>query len=1398
MKKKRSSRELLEESEERFRVTFEQAAVGIAHVNPNGKFLRVNQRFCDIVKCSREEMLSTSFQEITHADDLEKDLKSLRKMLKGEMETYSTEKRYICKDKSIVWANSTISIVRNQSNKPKYFISVIQDITNRKVMENALNESELRYRNIIENTTDVIMVTGFNGKHIYVSPRYENLFGRTPDQLTKSLFDYIHPDDQSELKDLYIKSFERKCAQAPEQEFEFRVQDQNGKYIWVSSITKNYIDEEGKTLGLITSFRDIRKRKGAEIKLKESESRYKNIIENTTDVIIVTGFNGKHIYISPRFKDLFGRAPEQLEDFFIDYIHPDDKSGLRELYENSFESKRAENPNQEFEFRVRHQNGEYIWVSSITDNYYNEDGKVVGWITVLRDIRKRKKAEERLKESELMYKNIIENTTDAISVVNFDGRMIYASPSHKKLTGRLPVEVNQLPIEYIHPEDRHILIELYKKSFKDHYTVAPNTEFEFRILLKNGSYAWISSITNNYYDEEGQVTGLITSMRNINKRKEVEENLIKSETKYRHLYESSPYIIGLINETGTIIDCNSSISNFFSVQKEDLIGRTIYEVFSNLEKNKNLIPAFQELITIAYSDLQGKNFEFKIYTSSGDFVWVYLESSFIEIDDQLLIQFIMQDITEKKIIEENLKESEIKFRTIAEQSFMGIVIIQDGIFKYFNDQVTKINGYSREEIQNWEPYEFLQTIYPDDRQLASEQVKKKELGDKNVIVNTKYRLIKKSGDIIWIENYSKSIIYEGRTADLVMSKDISDEVQADIKLKESELKFRTIAEQSFLGISIVQDGIFKYYNDKMTEINGYSREDIQHWEPYEYLKIIHPDVRQDATKEARKNEQGETNYVSNAKYRIITKSGEVRWTESFSKPINYEERTADLIMSKDITEEVLADVKLKESELKFRTITEQSFMGIIIIQDGVFKYFNQRAADINGYSVKEINEWEPYEFMKLIHPDDKDFVLDQAKKKQKGDKDVINRYKYRLIKKSGEVAWMDNYSKTISFNGKTADLVMTEDITEKIRSEQQLKNSELKFRKIFEANPSGMHLYDLNPNGELIFKGANKAADKILKTDNSQYIGKTVEEAFPPLIETEIPSKYRVVASEGLTLNWENFNYRGDPINGIYEIYAFQTAPGSMVASFINITDRIEAEQRLKEMNRLKGELLRRASHELRTPLTSINGAVELLLTIYKNDFNEKTEQFLNIIKNGGRRLENLIKDLLNVSRLESQIVDIKKRRENIVQLLVDSIKEIDIFATNREININFNQKESIYINVDKNKILQVFVNLLMNAVKYTPPKGEISVKIRELTENSVDIIIKDTGIGFTEEETKNLFTQFGKIERFGQGLEVNTEGSGLGLYISKELVELHSGELLVESEGRSKGSTFIIRLPKL
>ena len=169
----------LAESEERFRATFEQAAVGMAHVGLDGGWLRVNQKLCDIVDYPREELLGLGFQDITHPEDLEKDLGHLRWLLAGEIGTYSTEKRYFRNDGSVVWIDLTVSMVREASGEPGYFISVIEDISQRKLAQEALRMSETRFRTVIEQSPLSTQILSSDGRTLRVNRAWEELWGAT-------------------------------------------------------------------------------------------------------------------------------------------------------------------------------------------------------------------------------------------------------------------------------------------------------------------------------------------------------------------------------------------------------------------------------------------------------------------------------------------------------------------------------------------------------------------------------------------------------------------------------------------------------------------------------------------------------------------------------------------------------------------------------------------------------------------------------------------------------------------------------------------------------------------------------------------------------------------------------------------------------------------------------------------------------------------------------------------------------------------------------------------------------------------------------------------------------------------------------------------------------------------
>ncbi|MEJ2294139.1 MAG: HAMP domain-containing sensor histidine kinase, partial [Candidatus Lokiarchaeota archaeon] len=236
--------------------------------------------------------------------------------------------------------------------------------------------------------------------------------------------------------------------------------------------------------------------------------------------------------------------------------------------------------------------------------------------------------------------------------------------------------------------------------------------------------------------------------------------------------------------------------------------------------------------------------------------------------------------------------------------------------------------------------------------------------------------------------------------------------------------------------------------------------------------------------------------------------------------------------------------------------------------------------------------------------------------------------------------------------------------------------------------------------------------------------------------------------------------------------------------------------EKLKELDILRKNLISRVSHELKTPLVSICGGSELLLEVYNGDFRDETLEILGLIEKGGKRLRFLVDNLIDISRVEYGKLKLNKETMNLSNVIKDVISELMYLVKARKLNIQTSLPNDLSLKLDKIRIEQVIMNLFSNAIKNTPPGGKITIDLKKIN-NSAVFSIKDTGIGLTEKEMNLLFTRFGKLERSGEGFEyIDIQGTGLGLYITKEIIDLHKGEIRAESSGRNKGSNFIVKLP--
>ncbi len=497
----------------------------------------------------------------------------------------------------------------------------------------------------------------------------------------------------------------------------------------------------------------------------------------------------------------------------------------------------------------------------------------------------------------------------------------------------------------------------------------------------------------------------------------------------------------------------------------------------------------------------------------------------------------------------------------------------------------------------------------------------------------------------------------------------------------------------------------------------------------------------------------------------------------------------------------ITEKRLKESEEKYKLILENVNDLITIINENLeHEYINEKAYfDLLGYSKEDIIGKTP---LTPLHPDD---VKKALKVLREGFKFGEGQNEMRVRHKDGHYLWLEHKGKIfIDIDGKKKAILISRDITERKTAEQKIKESETKYRLISEnANDlililkQNLDIEYVNENPLLTLTGYSidevigKRALNFIHLDDAKKALNIFYEAFNK--EGHGTIEARIKHKKGHSVYVE--------INGSL----FQNEKDEPRALLItrDITERKKAEnvkieeyKKLEELSKIKSESIMIASHELKTPLSSVYAASQILLKNFKEQLGEDVLSFIEIIYRGSQKLRQLIENMLDASRLESDELKVNLNKENLVEIINDCISDLKHWADKRNLNIKADLTEQFILEVDRIRIEQVIINLLSNAIKFTPPNGNILITLND-REKYVEISIKDTGIGLTKKEKEQLFQKFGKIKRFSKELDIDTEGTGLGLYISKEIVELHKGKIIVKSQGRNKGATFIIKLPK-
>lgn len=764
-------------------------------------------------------------------------------------------------------------------------------------------------------------------------------------------------------------------------------------------------------------------------------------------------------------------------------------------------------------------------------------------------------------------------------------------------------------------------------------------------------------------------------------------------------------IIWLIDSKGTLIDCNKATEKLmFEGNYDDLKGKGLITILEEDLGQKEWLPLFTEKKSEIRTNGSITPFQIKFKRADKVVFWLNLQFSLIRLEGKEYLQIFMFDATNLKALHNNIDLGAQNFQELAEDSHLGIQIVQGGEVKYINKRWLDMFGYRIEEITQFTQKTMTERIHPDDREFVLKNAKKRLKGSEDTVNNYEFRGITKSGKTLWLEIFLRTIIFEGRPADYIVIHDITEKKTYENALRKSESKLKRVLETSIFGVLEYnyEKNEITYVNSKFLEILGLTQNELGKRDLYD--DIIYPEDREKFLSNL------ETNDIE---FRIVDKDKAQKWLSGRKIELRNEisKSTGFRLWVEDITEKKMYQTLLYELSVNFLNFTTDFSLNIS-------KLLNTAKKILNGNMALYI------------------------KKFQKNDAIV-----YQIITDKNNVYEFSN---------------------------ENFKNK-LFYNEIFGADHDYIQTFldiDMTKYGE---------SDFFIK----QY---DLKGCYAKLIRS-----HRTFTSAICVL----FKY--NPKKDIQH----------KLGLFL-IGDAIEIEQRrgeltqkleernktLQQINKYKSELISRTSHELKTPLIAIKGFTDLLLSIHKSKLDEEVSSILQEVKYGSKRLEEIINSLLETSRLEQGRFELNLKKDNLSFLIGFTVKELHGLAQLRELEIKSEIDEDLYAQFDKERLYEVLSNLISNAIKFTPPGGTIFVKT-EILESEYKISVSDTGIGITEEEKKQLFQQFGKIERYGQGWDVNIEGTGLGLHISKQIVNLHGGNIWVESEGRNKGSTFYFTIPK-
>lgn len=1330
----------LQESESQLQSLFAAMDDLVFVISRTGTYLKIiATNSAQLLYRSCEELLNHNISEFFPSEQVEIFLNSMQIAL----ETQQTQE---CEyslpiNGTQIWFNANCSPLTEES-----VLWVCRDISDRKRAEITLQESEQRYVSLAEASPALIFRTDTEGNCLYVNERWCKMTGLSlAEALGSGWMRALHPSDRQYVAAQWQIATENQSIFR----LEYRFQRVDGQVIWVYTQAVPEYTPPGDLIGYVGAVTDITERKVAQTALWESQARLQRLTANVTGMIyqyvLYADGSEAFTYVSPRCREIYELEPEELlRDFGQVWamIHPEDREKVHQTNLNSAQQLEI----FDIEFRLLPPSGCLRWVRAVSQPERQANGDVI-WDGFVLDITARKQAE-------LALQSLLQGTA---SVTGEDFLKVLAEQIG------IALDISHVCVVKQVGECLETLVIYYDGQFHANITYEiAHTPCEQ--VLEKGIYHCSTGVQSCFA---------------------LDELLVQMDVE-------SYMGIALKNTAGETLGILSILN---------------YQAIPQPERAELLLSIFAARAAVELERLQ---------------VWQELET---------LNQQLEQRVQERA---QELQKSEARYRTLIEITDTGYLILDStGKVLDANAEYIRLTGYQTlEQIQGRSVIDW--TAPYDVERNASEVEKCFQFG---LVKNLEIDYIAPDEQITPIEINANVIVTEQGLQILALCRDISDRKRAEAQLQQSQQFAQSIAENTpnIIYIYDLSKQRNLYCNQEIFSILGYTVEEIKAMGTNVLPLLIHPDDWSRVLYYQEKIASAKDDEIIEQEYRMLHADGSWRYLSDRVSVFKRdgEGRVIQYIGAAiDMSDRKQAEIALKESEERFRITFEQAAVGMVQADlEGRFVRMNQKFCDIVGYSEAELLS-KP--FSEITHPDD--ITEDQAKVKVLlAGIDQTFVMEKRYLRPDGEIVWANlSVSLVRNLSGESEYFIAAiEDISDRKRAEEKLKDSEERLRLAMTAANQG--LYDLNlQTGEAIVSPQYAI---MLGHDPNQFQetnANWLKRLHPEDTErvTEIYQAYVRGASPNYIVEFRQRTQDGNWkwILSVGKIVAWDESgqPLRMLGTHTDISDRKQAEEALLQINsqlelrveertaqlkqakeaaeaanRAKSTFLANMSHELRTPLNAILGFSQLMVR-HESLIPEHQEQ-IGIINRSGEYLLNLINGILEMSKIEAGHMTLNSKTFDLYNLL-KTLEEMFRFKTeSKDLQLIIERNPAVcqYVKTDESKLRQVLINLLSNAIKFTE-KGSVTLRIAGIVgahgvrpdggDTSSYILsfeVEDTGPGIDPSEQNLLFEPFVQTQT-GQKSQ---EGTGLGLPISRQFVQLMGGELTFHSIP-GQGSTFKFNIP--